>query len=226
VTDVPPPPPPPPPPPESFGGRPSASGPDVGAALSYGWAKFQQNVGPLILAVIIPAAVSAVFNILGQAVFRSFFGLLLFSVVGFVANAIAGIAIYRVALQITAGQKADIGAAFQYDRWGEWIIFSLVFGLMVGIGLALCIIPGLFVLAFFGLAPFYFLDGNLSLGDALTASREAVSSKGLAFPILLSIVVGALGLIVCFVGILVTAPIAYVAVAYLYRYAAGQPVAA
>ena len=39
---------------------------------------------------------------------------------------------------------------------------------MVGIGLVLCIIPGLFVLAFFGLAPYYFIDRGMSLGEALT----------------------------------------------------------
>ena len=60
----------------------------------------------------------------------------------------------------------------------------------------------------------------------LSASQKAVSSKGLFFPILLSIVVGALGFIACFIGAFVTLPVAYIAVAYLYRYAAGQPVAA
>ena len=58
----------------------------------------------------------------------------------------------------------DIGKAFKYDRWGEWIGFSIVYGLMVGIGLALCIIPGLFVLAFFGMAPYFFIDRGMSIG--------------------------------------------------------------
>jgi uncharacterized membrane protein len=225
VTDVPPPPP-PPPPPSDYGGGPPAQSPDVGAALSYGWKKFQENVGPLIIAVIIPAAGSMVLNLFGQFVIRSLFGILVFSILAMVVQAVLGIAIYRVALQITAGEPADIGRAFQYDRWGEWIVFSIVFGLFVGIGFALCIIPGLIVLAFFGLAPYYFLDANMSMGAAFTAAREAASSKGLAFPVLLAIIVGALGIIACFVGVLITAPIAYVAVAYLYRYAAGQPVAA
>ncbi len=82
------------------------------------------------------------------------------------------------------------------------------------------------MLAFFGLAPFYFLDGRMSLGDSLRASRGAVQRNGLAFPILLSVVVGFLGVIACIIGIFVTEPIAYLAVAFLYRYAAGQPVAA
>jgi hypothetical protein len=44
-------------------------------------------------------------------------------------------------------------------------------------------------------------------------------------PVLLSIIVGALGLIARGIGVLVTAPAAYIAVAFLYRNATGQPVA-
>ncbi len=222
MTDFPPPPGPPP-----YGSPPPGAGsPDVGVALSYGWKKFQQNVGPLLAVVLIPVAVQVVLSLVSRGVVHSIAGALLFNVLGVVVGAVAGIGIYQMALMITAGQPADVGKAFTYDRWGEWIVFSFVFGLMVGVGLVLCIIPGLFVLAFFGLAPFYFLDGRLSFGDSLSASLAAVRSKGLAFPILLSIVVGILGLIACVVGVFVTEPIAYLAVAFLYRYAAGQPVAA
>jgi len=221
VTDIPPPPPFPPP----SGPPPGAGGPDAGAALSYGWKKFQENVGPLLAVVLIPVAAQIVVSGIGQSI-NGIFAAFLFQLLAIVVSAIAGLGIYRVALMITAGEPVSIGKAFQYDRMGEWVIFSVVFGLGLFISLALCIIPGLFYLAFFGLAPFYFLDGNMSLGEAFGASREAVSSKGLAFPILLSIVVGVLGLIACIIGVLVTEPIAYLAVAYLYRYAAGQPVAA
>ena len=224
MTDLPPPPPFQPPP---FGSPPPGGGsPDVGVALSYGWKKFQQNVGPLLAVVLIPVAVQVVLSIISRSIVNSVPGALLFNVLGVVVGAVAGIGIYQMALMITAGQPADIGKAFTYDRWGEWIVFSFVFGLMVGVGLVLCIIPGLFVLAFFGLAPFYFLDGRMSFGESLSASRSAVQRNGLAFPILLSIVVGILGIIACVIGVFVTEPIAYLAVAFLYRYAAGQPVAA
>jgi uncharacterized membrane protein len=223
VNDFPPPQPPPPP----YGSpQPGPGGPDVGAAISYGWAKFQQNVGPLLIAVLVPIVAQIVLSLIGQSLGGSRVVWLLFQILAIAVNAVAGIGIYRLALMITAGEPADIGKAFQYDRMGEWIVFSFVFGVVLAVGLLLCIVPGLLFLAFFGLAPFFFLDQGLSLGDALRASREAVRGKGLAFPILLSILVGLLGIIACFVGLFVTIPIAYVAVAYLYRYAAGQPVAA
>jgi len=52
VTDLPPPPPPPP-----YGAPPPGAGaPDVGSAISYGWKKFQENVGPMLIVVLIPVA--------------------------------------------------------------------------------------------------------------------------------------------------------------------------
>jgi uncharacterized membrane protein len=219
--------PPPPPPPSPYGApQPGPGGPDVGAAISYGWAKFQQNVGPLLIVVLVPIVAQIVLSLIGQSLGDSRPVWVLFQILAIAVNAVAGLGIYRVALMITAGEPADVGKAFQYDRIGEWIVFSFVFGILLAVGLVLCIVPGLLFLAFFGLAPFFFLDKGLSLGDALRASREAVRGKGLAFPILLSIIVGILGIIACFVGLFVTIPMAYIAVAYLYRYATGQPVAA
>jgi hypothetical protein len=46
-----------------------------------------------------------------------------------------------------------------------------------------------------------------------------------AFAVLLAIVVGVLGLLACGLGVLVTAPAAYIAVAFLYHNASGQTVA-
>lgn len=216
MNDVPPPPPPPP-----YGSVPPGGGsPDVGTALSYGFNKYFANIGAVLLIIVVAFGAQLLVNILELSV-SSVFGRLLFSVVGLVVGAVVSIGIYKAALMITAGTVPTVGTAFTYDRWGEWIVFSIVYGLMVGIGLVLCIIPGLFVLAFFGMAPYFFIDRGMSLGDALSASREA-ASRGYAVPVILSVIVGALGLIACGIGALVTAPAAYIAVAYLYRGATNQ----
>ena len=221
MSDFPPPPPSPPP----YGSVPPGGGsPQVGTALSYGFNKYFANLGPVLAVIAVAFVVQLVF-VLIQISVSSLAGRLLLNVVGFVVSAVVSLGIYKTALMITAGQVPTIGEAFTYDRWGEWILFSIVYGLMVGIGLALCLIPGLVVLAFFGMAPFFFIDRGMSLGDALSASREAASSRGFALPVLLSIVVGVAGAIACVIGLLVTAPAAYIAVAFLYRNAAGQPVA-
>ncbi len=219
MTDVPPPPPPPP-----YGAAPGYSSPSAGTALSYGFSKFFANVGPVLAVIAVALVAQILFNVISYSV-TSIPGRLLFSIIGMVVSAVVALGIYKTALMVTAGQVPTIGEAFSYDRWGEWIVFSIVFGLMVGIGLVLCIVPGLIVLAYFGMAPYYFIDRRMSLGDALSASRQAASSGGYAMPVLLSVIVGALGLIACLVGAFVTMPAAYIAVAFLYRNATGQPVA-
>ncbi len=215
----------PPPPPPSYGSVPPGSGtPSVGTALSYGFNKYFANLGP-VLAVIAVAIVAQLIVQLIELGVSSLFGRLLFSIIGLVVGAIVSLGIYKTALMITTGTTPSLGEAFTYDRWGEWIVFSIVYGLMVGIGLAFCILPGLAILAIFGMAPYFFIDRGMSLGDALKSSQQAATSRAYWGPVLLSIIVGAAGLIACGIGVFVTAPAAYIAVAYLYRNAAGQPVA-
>jgi hypothetical protein len=221
VSDVPPPPPPPPPPPQPPQyGAPSGA-PQVGPALSYGFNKYFANLGPMLAVIFIPLLAQLVLILLGQFVFKNFGILIVLQVLSWIVGVVAALGIYQMTLQLTAGQTPDIGQAFTTDRWGEWFVFSIVYGLMVGIGLALCIIPGLFVLAFFGMAPFFFLDRRMSLGDALSASREA-AGRGYALPVIVSVIVGIAGAIACGIGAFVTAPAAYIAVAFLYRGATNQ----
>jgi hypothetical protein len=213
-----------PPPPSSFGAPPPGANPDVGAALSYGWNKFGQNAVTLLGIILVPLAVNIVLSAIGYAG-GSLFLRLLINVVSFVVSTVAGLGIVQAALIITRGEPLDFGKAFQFDRWGEWFVFSIVYGLMVGLGLALCIVPGLFVIAFFGMAQYFVIDQRLSLGDALSASRQA-AGNGYALPVLLCAIVGIAGVIACGFGVFVTMPIAYVAVGFLYRNAIGQAVAA
>ena len=139
MNDVPPPPPPP------YGSVPPGfESPQVGTALSYGFNKYFANVGPVLAVIVVYVVVQVVFVLIGLSV-TSLAGNLLLNVVGFVVSAVVSLGIYKTALLITAGQVPTLGEAFTYDRWGEWIVFSIVYGLMVGIGLALCLIPGLFV---------------------------------------------------------------------------------
>ena len=181
------------PPPPSYGSSPpGGQSPQVGTALSYGFNKYFANLGPVLAVIAVAFGAQLLVNLVELSV-SSVFGRVLFTIVGLVVGAIANLGIYQTALMLTQGETPTVGRAFRYDRWGEWIGFSIVFGLMVGIGLVLCVIPGLFVLALFGMAPYFFIDRRMSLSQALSASREAASNRGYAIPVLLSIIVGVLG---------------------------------
>ena len=220
MSNVPPPPnvPPPGPPPVSGGS------PDIGAALSYGFSKYFANVGPVLIVVLLPIAVQIVISVIGRLIFDSLIGSLFIQVLTWVVSAVAALGIYQTALMITRGETPDVARAFTTDRWGEWFVFSIVWGLIIGIGFLLCIIPGIIALAFLGTAPYFFLDQRLSIGDSLRAAWET-GKRGYALPTIIAIIVGVLGVILCGIGVLITAPAAYIAVGYLYRHANQQPIA-
>ena len=221
MTDVP-----PPPPPSSFGAPPPSSGPDVGASLSYGWKKFQENVGPLIGIILAPFAVLFLIEIIGAVVIRGFFGFFFFYALALLVAAVAYLGIFNAGLMATRGEKVDFGKAFQTDRWGEWIGFAIVYGLMVSIGSLFCGVGALVVIAFWGLAPYYFLDQRKGIGEALSASLEATRRiSGMPLALAVAALVAWAGGLVCGVGALVTMPLGFIAGAYLYRFANGQAVA-
>lgn len=227
MSDVPPSVPPPSgPPPGGFGTPPPASGPDIGAAISYGWKKFTENMGPLIVIILAPVVVLIALLLIGTLVVKGIVGILVFEALGLLVSLVAYLGIFNAGLMATNGQNVDVGKAFSTDRWGEWIAFALVYGLMIGVGSLFCGIGALVVIAFWGLAPFYFLDGRKSLGDAMRASLEATrSNSGLALALVVLAIVGWAGGLVCGVGALVTYPLAIIGAAYLYRQVNGQPVA-
>jgi uncharacterized membrane protein len=219
VSDVPPPPPPPPP----YGGVPQGSSPDVGAAITYGWNKFTENVGSFIAIMLAPFAVLFVLELIGIFVVRGYIGFLLFFALALLVGSVAYLGVFNAGLMATSGQRVEFNRAFQTDRWGEWIAFSLLYGLMLFVGYLLCFIGALFVIAFWGLAPFYFLEQGKGATEALSASFAATrSTPGL--PVALGVLglIGWVGGLVCGIGSLVTYPIAIVGAAFLYRAVVGQ----
>jgi uncharacterized membrane protein len=215
---------PPPPPPPSYGQPAPASGPDIGAAISYGWKKFTENIGALLAIIIAPLAVIIIVEIIGFGIVRGFFGFLVVFALGLLVSTIAYLGIFNAGLMATGGEQVDFGKAFTTDRWGEWIGFAIVFGLMLAVGYLVCLVGALVVIAFWGLAPFYFLDQRMSIGQALSASLNATrTNSGLPLALAVLALIGWAGGLVC-IGGLVTYPLAIIGAAYLYRQATGQEV--
>ena len=87
------------------------------------------------------------------------------------------------------------------------------------VGLLLCVIPGLIIWFLTIFTPFYVIDKNLAPTEAIANSIALVrrhAGKLILF-CLVAWLVYLLGAIVCFVGLLVSIPVAMVATAYMYR---------
>jgi uncharacterized membrane protein len=144
-----------------------------------------------------------------------------------IVGQIVTIGVINASLMVTRGETPEPGKAFNTEYLGPFIIGSILYGLIVLIGLILCIIPGIiaaFMLSFYG---FYILDRGLSATDALTASFNMVKENfGKVFlVILVAFVINFSGAILCVIGLLVTAPLCWIILAYAYRKLNNEPVA-
>ena len=140
----------------------SARGRSTSAPPSaYGWKKFTEYPGPLILIVLIIAVVNLIGFGLRFATDSFFVGLVLV-ILFYIVGQILTIGIINASLMVTRGETPDLGKAFSTDHLGPFIVGSILYGIIVGIGLILCIIPGIIaaiMLAFYG---FYILDQGMS----------------------------------------------------------------
>jgi uncharacterized membrane protein len=211
------------PPPPGVPGQPQL---DVGDAVGYAWKKFQQYAGPLILIVLIVVVVNLIGAVLRFTIDSFIVGALV-AVLFWIVGQIVTIGVINASLMVTRGETPEPGKAFSTQYLGPFIIGSILYGLIVLIGLILCIIPGIlaaFMLSFYG---FYILDRGLSATDALTASFNMVKDNfGKVFlVILVAFVINFIGAILCGIGLLVTAPICWIILAYAYRKLNNEPVA-
>jgi uncharacterized membrane protein len=241
---------PPPPPPGAYPG-PGASGSfSVGDGFSWAFNKFGKNVAPLIVATLvfglILGVISAIFNFIASALgdtstisdgnsiaFTSNYtaGSLIVSIIGSIVTlVVAGYvasSYWNGILQIADGQQVSIGSFFQPRNVGNVIIASVLVGIIVGIGGALCVLPGLIAALFLYFTTVAVVDRNSSATEGLSASFNLVKDNfGPAILVwLLAVIVVAVGAILCGVGLLVAVPVAALLVAYAWRKLTGGYVA-
>jgi uncharacterized membrane protein len=234
----------PPPPPE--GGAPRI---DVGAAISWGFDRFKANAAAFVgLAAVVtviqlvqqvgtrplqnivvdcsnpdsPGQLNACTAAVGLSAIAAIVIALVFSLLAFVAQ----IGVQRAAIRSTQGVAPTFSEMFTTQYLGRYILFVIVFAILVVIGLALCILPGLVVLFLLQLGPYYILDKGMGVRDAVKASVNAVTKN--VGPALIMTVINALVTILggLFFGILtlVTLPFACLFTAHMYRQFNREPI--
>lgn len=233
--------PPPPPPP-----APPSASQDFSAAeaIAWGWRKFTENVGAVILAMLTIFAVmllvgavgallgggfSAASPMQGPLQFESagpgqFVGQLLQSVVSTILIGVAA----KAALEVTDGKPFDYFAAFGKVNLVQLIIASFLVGIATLIGFVLLIIPGLIVMFLTYLTTYSIVDDGKSAIDGIKHSVKLISDNVGSALILavLNVLVVIAGAIALCVGLIVAIPVTIFATAYAYRSFNGQPIAA
>lgn len=212
---------------------------DVGAAISYGWKKFQENAGPFVILMLIVFGATLVVSLLGQLVLLPLFsggdnGSFILSMVGFsvvfvlqfVVAFFLQAGVYRAGLGVTRGVKPEVSMLTDTTNMANFALTVVLVGLGAFVGYLLCFIPGIIWLIFTAYAPIIALDKGVGPGDAIRQSIDWVKDNfGKVFLILLvAYLVYYVGILLCCIGVLATGPIALIAIIHSYRALNQEPV--
>lgn len=193
-------------------------------ALKYGWETFKKYPVFLIAVVIIVFAISSIFNSLYASLTNSGQNPSLVSfiaqIVGMVINMIVSMGMAKIAITLARGNKPEWEDLYnQYPKIINYFVASILFGLMVVVGLILLIVPGIYLALRYHMYSYLIVDKNLGAIEALKKSAEI--TKGSMWNLFLfwivSIIVVIVGAILFFVGLLVAVPVVLVAGGFVYN---------
>jgi uncharacterized membrane protein len=228
----------------------------VGDAFGWGWNKFTQNVGPILLAVLVYLVILLVIEAIAWFVLRGalisdpsvslnqatgqvtvnggsgFFasmlvngGLNFFFVVVF---AFMEAGVIRGALMLANGQRLEVGHMFNFNNFGTILVAAILVGIGSFIGFFLCFVGAIVVWLFTAFYLFFIIDKQQGAWESIMSSVNLVASHFGKVVLLLLACIAAyiVGAILCGIGLLVTAPVALLALTYGYRRLQGDPIAA
>jgi hypothetical protein len=230
---------PPPPPPPVPGAAPF----QVGDAFNYGWKKFQEYLGPILIAMLLFLVVAGVVNFIGALFAGGFgeiadpdnigigmffsFGYIVFSLLGALVSLLIQAAVVRGALDITKGERIELSTFLSTENLGQIVLAAILLAIGTTIGIILCVIPGLILIFYSQFTYQFIIDKGLPAWDAIKASFDMVN-RNLGTVVVLflaSLLAFFIGAILCGIGLLVTIPVTIIATAYAYRMMSGQTVA-
>jgi hypothetical protein len=142
------------------------------------------------------------------------------SIVSFVLGVIAQSGFVALALHLVDGTQARFSDLFsQLSVFWRYVGATILYGLLVGIGLILLVAPGMYWMLKYSLWPYLLVDKRVSIIDAFKMSARATYGHKWSLFLLYIFIAGLniVGLFVFVVGYLVTAPLSALILAYVYR---------
>lgn len=120
--------------------------------------------------------------------------------------------------------KTEVGDLFKsFNRFGPTLLAFLVITVFTFLASLLCLVPGLIVAAMYQFTYLFIVDKKLDFWPAMEASHALVKKDYFGFTLFLFtlILINVAGVLLCFVGLLITVPLTYAAITAAYRDLAG-----
>lgn len=193
-------------------------------AIGFGWDKMKGSfwlwVGIIVSIYAASLIPTIVFILLGQdpeAVPDLYWPL---QIAVMILTAIMGMGMVKIIFKIHDGQKpAYIELFTTYRPFFRYLFASILFGLAVGLGFILLIVPGIIVAIRLQFYQFLIIDQDMGIMDSLKKSWAMTkgSSWNLFFFYFVMFGVVLLGLLALGIGLFAALPVTWIAWAYIYR---------
>ena len=178
---------------------------NMGNWISRGWDMTFSDIGPIILISFIYLVVIAVASstLIGE----------------FVVIGPLNVGFFFLFFKKIRGQKIDIGDIGRgFSFFVAAVLSQIIISVFVSIGFIFCIIPGIVVSALYIFAPALIVEKKLDFWQAMEASRKIVSHYLFEMSIFVIVLgfINLLGVLLCGVGVLISIPITFGAMAAAY----------
>ena len=197
---------------------------DIGKCFKDAWGLFRLDAGPLLVTALIASAIVGVASAVLLAVMAggiglaryggelggifgsasAFFAFLLVFVVGLLVYAWAAATMLRMIVRrVREGRPATYADMKETDEIGAFAVAFVILGVLIGIGYALLVVPGLILVTLWIYALPLVVDRRISVGEAMSESRRLAAAPGY-FTTFLTWLVGALvvGIIVSLLNVI------------------------
>jgi hypothetical protein len=142
------------------------------------------------------------------------------SVIGLLAGVLMG-GLFFLIFKLIRRERAEFGDCFAGFNLAflQLFLVGLIVNLLVAVGILLCILPGIYLAVVWVFAIPLVIDKKMEFWPAMELSRKVVSRHWWVIfgMMLVGMLVGFAGLLVCFVGVYVAQPVILGAFAFAYE---------
>lgn len=191
-------------------------------AVLFGWNTLKKNFGFFLGMLAIIVAV----NLLVGLVMSSFSEeapkalVIAVSVISWILDLLIGMGVIRITLKFCDQEQATYRDLFSaYRLLLNYLVGSIVYGIMVGIGLVFLVAPGIYLAVKYQFYDYLIVDKGMGPIEAI--KRSGVLTEGVKWNLVLFwlalVGINILGMIALGVGLIATVPVSWLANAYVYR---------
>jgi uncharacterized membrane protein len=202
----------------------------AGVAIRYGWETFKRRpwffAGTALLILVLSGLVDSLTGrvdalVTGSPEHPSGLGLVINLAFGTLLS--MGATAFYIAAHDNP-DRAEVSMLWHPRPFWKYLGLSILLAIVVGVGLALLIVPGIILLLMFMFSTFIVIERSLGPIDAMSESRRL--TRGHKWQLLgfvgLLFLINLLGLLALIVGILVSIPVSALAFVHAYRALGGK----